>query len=52
MSNSSIWPIDRALSGASTQGHSGPGSDSNERVLYIPETSSITGAILSDCLEL
>ena len=25
----SIWPIDKALSGASTPGQSGPGSDGN-----------------------
>ena len=27
---SSIWSLDRALSGATTPGHSGPGSDGNE----------------------
>ena len=30
MQNSSIWPKDRTLSGATTLGHSGPGSDGNE----------------------
>ena len=30
MSNSSIWPIDKALSGATTPDQSGPGSDGNE----------------------
>ena len=35
MSNSSIWPIDRTLSGATTQGQSRPGSDENEGVLHI-----------------
>ena len=30
MSNSSIWPIDRTLPGATTSGQSGPGSDGNE----------------------
>ena len=30
---SSIWPIVRTLSGATTPGESGPGSDSNERIL-------------------
>ena len=50
MSNSSIWPIDMTLSGATTPGQSGPGSDGNEGVLRIPQNSSITGASLSDCL--
>ena len=36
---SSIWPIDRNLSGATTLGQSGPGSDGNEGVLCIPRTS-------------
>ena len=49
MSNSSIWLIDRTLSGASNLGKSGPGSDGNE-VLHIPQSSSITGASPSDCL--
>ena len=50
MQFSSIWPIDRALSGATTPGQSGPGSDHNEGVLRILQSSSITGAFLSDCL--
>ena len=33
---SSIWPIDRALLGVTTPGHSGPGSDGNEGILRIP----------------
>ena len=37
----SIWPIDRTLSGATTLGQSGPGSDGNEGVLCIPQSSSI-----------
>ena len=41
MSNSSIWPIDRTLSGATTPGQSGPGSDDNEWVIYIPQSSNI-----------
>ena len=48
MSNSSIWPIDRTLSSATTPGQSRPGSNGNERVLHIPQ--SITGALPSDCL--
>ena len=48
MSNSSIWPIDRILSGANTLGKSGPRSDGTERVLCIPQSSSITEALPSD----
>ena len=40
---SSIWPIDKTLSGATTLGLSGPGRDVNEGVLRIPQSSSITG---------
>ena len=47
---SSIWPIDRTLSDATTLGQSGPGSDSNEGVLCIPQSSSITGISPSDIL--
>ena len=39
-----------ALSGATTPGQSGPGSNGNERVLRIPQSSSITGTSPSDCL--
>ena len=35
MSNSSIWAIDRILSGATTPGQSGPGSNGNNGVLHI-----------------
>ena len=45
MSNSPIWSIDRTLSGATTPGESGPGSD-----VSIPQSSSITGASSSGCL--
>ena len=45
-----IWPIDRALSGATTLGQSGPGSNGNEGILYIPQISSITGVSPSNCL--
>ena len=38
-SQSSIWPIDRILPGATTPGQSEPGSNSNERVLHIPQIS-------------
>ena len=42
---SSIWPIDETL-----PGYSGPGSNSNKRVLHIPQSSCITGTSSSDCL--
>ena len=40
---SSIWPTDKTLSGATIPDQSGPGSYSNERVLCIPKSFSITG---------
>ena len=46
MSNISIWSI----SGATTLGQSGPGSNSNEGVISIPQSSSITRTSLSDYL--
>ena len=39
---SSIWPIDRTLSGVTTPSQSGPGSDGNEGILCIPQSSNIT----------
>ena len=50
MSNISIWPIDRTLSGATTPNLSGPGSNGNEGVLCIPQNSIITGPSTSNCL--
>ena len=50
MSNSSIGPVDKTLSGATTPVQSGPGSDGNKGVLHIPQRFSITGATPSDCL--
>ena len=50
MSNSSIWPIDRTLSGATTPCQSGPGSNGNEGLLWIPPSFTITGTSPSDCL--
>ena len=50
MSNSSIRLIDKILLGATTTGQSGPGSDDNEEVLHIPQSSGITGASPSDYL--
>ena len=52
MSNSSIWPKDRTLSDATSLGQSGPVSNGTEGVVHIPQSSSITGASPSDCLEL
>ena len=48
MSISSIEPIDRTLSGATTPGQSGPGSNSNKKVLHIPQGSR-PKASLSGC---
>ena len=39
---SSIWPIEKILSGATTLGQRRPGSNGNEGVLHIPQSSSIT----------
>ena len=47
---SSIWPIDRTLTGATTPVQSWPGSNGNEEILRIPQSSSITGTSLSGCL--
>ena len=40
------------LSSATTPGQSGPGSDDNEGVLHIPQSSSITGTSPSVCFVL
>ena len=37
--NNSIWPINGTLIGTTTQGQSGPGSNGNEGVLPIPQSS-------------
>ena len=42
--------MDRTLSGATTPGQSGPGSDDNEDLLRILQSSMINGASPSDCL--
>ena len=47
---SSIWSIDRTLSGATTPGQSEPGCEGNKGVLRILESFSITGTLPSDCL--
>ena len=41
MLNSSIWPIDKTLSSATTLGQSGPGSDGNEVYFAFPETPAL-----------
>ena len=40
---SAIWHIDRTPSGATTPGQSEPGSDDNEGILCIPQSSNING---------
>ena len=45
-------PIDKTQLGTTSTGYSEPGSDGNERVLHIPQSSSITEASPSDCLVL
>ena len=49
MSNNSICPIRRTLSGATTPDQSGPKNDINKRVLHIPQTFK-TGVLPSDSL--
>ena len=50
MLNRSVWPIDGTLSGVTTLGQSGAGSNGNEGIVCIPQSSSITEAPPSDCL--
>ena len=45
-----IWPIERALSGATTSSQNGPGSDGKKEVLHIPQSTSISGTSPTDCL--
>ena len=45
-----MWPIDRTLSGATTLGLSESGSDANEGINRIPQSSSIIEASPWDCL--
>ena len=47
---SSISPIDMILSGATTLGQSGPGSDGKKLVFHITLSYSITGTLLFHCL--
>ena len=48
---SSIWPIERTHSCATTLGQNGLVSNSNEGILCIFQSSSFTEASSSDCLE-
>ena len=48
MSNNSILPRDRTLSGPTTPGQSEPGSNGNKGVLWIPQSSSMREASPSD----
>ena len=48
MLNSSIWPIDRTLSGITTPDLSGSGSNGNERVLHILQISKATKSPSND----
>ena len=45
--NSSIWVIDKTLTGTTTSGPSGPGSNGNKGVLFVL-LSSLTGPLQSD----
>ena len=47
---SSISSITRTLTGATTSGQSGPGSDDNVGVFRVSKSFSITGTSPSDCL--
>ena len=49
---SSIWLVDRTLTGATIPGQSKCWSDGNEEVIRIPQSSSITEALPSYCLVL
>ena len=51
MSNSSIWPIKKTLTGAITLGHSVSRSVDYEGIPHISQSSKITEASPSDCLE-
>ena len=50
MKFSSILPIGRTLSGATTLDQRRPGSNGNEGVLRIPQSLSLTENSPSDCL--
>ena len=46
---SSIWSIVRTVPSTTTPGQNRPGNNGNERVLRIPQSSSISGSWPSDC---
>ena len=50
MKFSSIWPVDRTISGATTPGQSGPGNNSIEGVICILQSSSSSKFTQLDCL--
>ena len=50
MSNNSICPINRILSGSTIPGQSEPASNTNEGVLHIPQIFTITVASPTYCL--
>ena len=50
MQLTSIWHIQRTLSSVTTPDQIGSGSDGNEEVLRIPQSSNITGTSQSDRL--
>ena len=50
MQFSSIWPINKIISNATTPGQNGTGSNGNEGVLHIPRSANIIGTSLFDCL--
>ena len=43
--NKSIWPIDETLTGTTTPGQGGPGSNGNKEVLHTPQISKIEDSI-------
>ena len=49
MADTPFLSVDKTLSGDTIPVQSKPGSDDNEWILYIPQRSSITGAIPLDC---
>ena len=49
MTNGSIRPIDKTLTDATTPGQNGPGSNTNQGVLHIPQITK-TGATSLDSL--
>ena len=50
MSNSSIWTRDWSQPAITTPSKSWPASDGNERILHIPQSSSVTGFSTLDFL--